>query len=98
MTSHNETVDEFADLLKHARETLGITQNGMAARIGEALNDPDFDFMQISRWERGANRPDTTRLPAIITAYQLHPIQEADPLNPTQAMAAFIGCGQSRTQ
>ena len=52
----------------------------------------------MSRWERGANRPDTTRLPAIITAYQLHPIQEADPLNPTQAMAAFIGCGQSRTQ
>jgi transcriptional regulator with XRE-family HTH domain len=47
--------------LKAARKAAGLTQRQLAERIGT-------DSFQVSRWERGANRPQDDTLQALAFA------------------------------
>lgn len=47
--------------LRSARQAAGLTQRQLAEKIGT-------DSFQISRWERGANRPQDETLHALIEA------------------------------
>jgi transcriptional regulator with XRE-family HTH domain len=50
--------------LKAARKNAGLTQRQLAERIGT-------DSFQVSRWERGANRPQDDTLEALAFALSI---------------------------
>jgi transcriptional regulator with XRE-family HTH domain len=49
----------FARNLKAARKSAGLTQHGLAVKMGRG------DAMTISRWERGEHRPSDENLVAL---------------------------------
>lgn len=52
--------------IRKARKAAGLTQRQLAERIGT-------DSFQVSRWERGANRPQYETLAALAAALGLTP-------------------------
>lgn len=54
----NQLTNRIGANLKAARKSAGLTQRQLAERIGT-------DSFQVSRWERGANRPQDETLSAL---------------------------------
>jgi transcriptional regulator with XRE-family HTH domain len=64
----SEHVKRMGARIKDRREELGLTQRQLADLVGGAT-----DGNQVSKWERGANRPTDARLEKIADALQVEP-------------------------
>lgn len=64
----SEHVKRMGARIKDRREELGLTQKQLADLVGGAT-----DGNQVSKWERGANRPTDARLEKIAEALQVQP-------------------------
>lgn len=64
----SEHVKRMGARIKERREELGMTQRQLADAVGGAT-----DGNQVSKWERGANRPTDARLELIARALHVEP-------------------------
>jgi transcriptional regulator with XRE-family HTH domain len=85
----SEHVKRMGARIKDRREELGMTQRQLADQVGGAT-----DGNQVSKWERGSNRPSDAKLERLAVALKVDPsyFHTPPPLRETgDLMGAFDG-------